>query len=302
MRKGGKTLLSVIVLSYNVKDVLYKCLASLKRSIEEIDAEVFVIDNNSTDGSAEMVRRKFPWVRLIVSRENLGFARGNNLAKGKVKGEYVLFLNSDIISNRKAISSSLEYLIKHKDVGAVTCKVVLPDGSLDKDTRRSFVTPWVGLVHLVLKLDKVFPRSRLFGRYWYGYIPEDRTHDVDVIQGAFFLTRRKILDEVDWFDEDYFLDGDDIDLCWKIKEKGWRIVYYPKFSVLHLKGASKGKLKEFSVSKSDKIKFRSRGVESMEIFYRKKLWKNYPLIVNLLVIAGIRLVKFLRVVKTLIFG
>ncbi len=294
--------LSIIILSYNVKGVLKDCLASLKESIRGINAEVWVVDNASSDGSAEMVKMDFPWVNLVVSDKNLGFAKGNNLARNRIRGDYILFLNSDVIVNRDAIHHSLQYLIENRDIGALTCKVVLSDGSLDKDTRRSFVTPWIGMIHLFLRLDRLFPKSKIFGRYWYGYIPEDVTHDVDVIQGAFFLTRRSVLDEVDWFDEDYFLDGDDIDLCWKIKEKGWRIVYYPKYSVLHLKGVSKGKFKAHKVPLKSKIYFRTKGVDAMEIFYRKRLWNKYPFFINYLVIFGIRLLKLIRIVRTLIFS
>lgn len=294
--------LSIVILSYNTKSILRDCLTSLKESIRGINAEVWVVDNASSDGSPEMIKSEFPWVNLIVSDRNLGFAKGNNLVRDKVRGDYILFLNSDVIVNYYAIYYSLQYLIKNEDIGALTCKIVLPDGSLDKDTRRSFITPSIGLIHLLLRLDRVFPESRFFGRYWYGYIPEDVTHDVDVIQGAFFLTRKSVLDEVGWFDEDYFLDGEDIDLCWKIKKRGWRIVYYPKYSVVHLKGVSKGKSKNSKVSLRSKIYFRTRGVESMEIFYRKRLWNSYPFFINYLVILGIRFIKLVRVIGTLLFG
>ena len=174
--------------------------------------------------------------------------------------------------------------------------MVLPDGKLDKDARRSFPTPWVALTHLVLKLDRVFPRSALFSRYWYGYLDENATHEVDAIQGAFFLVRKKILDQVGWFDEDYFLDGEDIDLSWQIKEAGWKIVYYPKVSILHLKGVTKGKNKarRGKVPLKERLKYRLSGVRSMEIFYRKRLWARYPMLVNYLVLTGIKMLKLAR--------
>ena len=129
---------------------------------------------------------------------------------------------------------------------------------------------------------------------------ENETHDVDVIQGAFFLTRKKVLDEVGWYDESYFLDGEDIDLCWKIKQKGYRIVYYPEVSIIHLKGATKGKKLGFnqSLSRKERLRFKSSGVESMKIFYKKRLWKNYPLPLNLVVLFGIKLLKLIRFLKT----
>src|SRR3972149_9899261 len=234
--------LSIIVLNYNTQDLLKNCLESLLKSDMNLKFEVIVVDNGSSDGTVEMVKRKYNWVRLITSEKNLGFAKGNNLAKNDVLGDYVLFLNTDTVVNEDTLSETLEYLKKHQ-LGAITCKVVLPNGKLDKDTRRHFITPFIGLVHLFLGLDKLFPHSKLFSQYWYGYINENKIHNVDAIQGPFFLSPKKVLDEVGWFDEDYFLDGEDIDLCWKIKNAGYRIVYYPKIQITHIKGASKGKVR-----------------------------------------------------------
>ncbi len=271
----------------------------------ELSLEVVVVDNRSTDGSAEAIsnfqfsnsppgraRGNFQFIR---NKKNLGFAAGNNKAKKLVRGEYILFLNSDTEVNKNTLEETVKYFSKNKAVGAMTCKIVLPTGELDKDARRSFPTPWVSLTHLVLGLDKFFPRSKLFSRYWYGHKSPNETHEVDVIQGAYFLVRKKVLDDVGWFDEDYFLDGEDIDLCWKIKEKGWKIIYYPKVSITHVKKASKKK----PASKEERVRFIKAGVDSMEMFYRKRLWKSYPLALNLLVIVGTRLVKAMRAIKAL---
>lgn len=300
-----KARLSVVILSYNTKELLRNCLLSLKRLQNEVSLKVIVVDNASRDGSCLMVSKEFPFVKLVRNKKNLGFAKGNNRSRKYVKSKYVLFLNSDTILSRGCLRETLGYLERHKDVGALTCKILLPSGDLDKDTRRSFVTPWVGFTHLILRLDRVFPKSKFFSRYWYGYIPEDKVHEVDVIQGAFFLTRKKILDDLGWFDEDYFLDGEDIDLCWRIKERGWKIIYYPKVSILHFKGASKGKVaspRNREVSLREKLKFRMSGVDSMEIFYKKRLWDKYPILVNYLVLLGIKTLKLGRLIKTLLFG
>ena len=200
------------------------------------------------------------------------------------------------------LSGSLGYLKKHK-LGALGCKLILPDGSLDKDARRSFITPWIGLVHLFLKLDRIFPRSKLFAKYWYGYISDDEIHEVDALQGAFFLTTKNILDKVGWFEEDYFLDGEDIDLSWKIKNLGYKIVYYPEVSIVHIKGATKGKNRKSKkyISFNDKLKYRLSGVDSMEMFYRKRLWDRYSLILNYIVLIGIKALKFLRIIKLILF-
>ena len=294
--------LSIIILNYNTRELLDGCLRSLEKVINEIYFEVVVIDNGSEDDSVEFVRKKYKWVKIFETGENLGFARGNNFAKDIVNSEYVLFLNTDTVVPAGTLSGSLGYLKKHK-LGALGCKLILPDGSLDKDARRSFITPWIGLVHLFLKLDRIFPRSKLFAKYWYGYIPDDKIHEVDALQGAFFLTTKNILDKVGWFEEDYFLDGEDIDLSWKIKNLGYKIVYYPEVSIVHIKGATKGKNRKSKkyISFNDKLKYRLSGVDSMEMFYRKRLWDRYSLILNYIVLIGIKALKFLRIIKLILF-
>jgi len=294
--------LSIIILNYNTRELLDGCLRSLEKVINEIYFEVVVIDNGSEDDSVEFVRKKYKWVKIFETGENLGFAIGNNFAKDIVNSEYVLFLNTDTVVPAGTLSGSLGYLKKHK-LGALGCKLILPDGSLDKDARRSFITPWIGLVHLFLKLDRIFPRSKLFAKYWYGYIPDDKIHEVDALQGAFFLTTKNILDKVGWFEEDYFLDGEDIDLSWKIKNLGYKIVYYPEVSIVHIKGATKGKNRKSKkyISFNDKLKCRLSGVDSMEMFYRKRLWDRYSLILNYIVLIGIKALKFLRIIKLILF-
>jgi GT2 family glycosyltransferase len=282
---------------------------SLSKRRREISLEVIVPDNGSTDDSVEMVKRDFPWVKVMENKENLGFAKGNNSARKYCHGEYILFLNSDTVVPEKTLRETVDFLKKNQNVGALTCKLVLANGQLDKDARRSFPTPWVSFTHLILRLDKFFPTSRIFAKYWYGYVSPNKLQEVDVIQGAYFLSPKKVLDEVDWFSEEYFLDGEDVDLCWKIHQMGLKIIYYPKVSILHLKGASKGKEsitnKSFKTkvkkpSLSERMKFRMAGVNSMEIFYRKFMWKRYPLFLNLIVICGIKMMKLIRSVKTLL--
>jgi GT2 family glycosyltransferase len=287
--------LSIIILNYNTEELLEDCLNSIKRYKNEVPLEVIVSDNDSTDNSVDMVRKKFPWVKILEG-ENAGFSVGNNRAKNEVKGNLILFLNPDTVVKKGVLAKTVSYLKKNKDVGAVTCKLVLPSGELDKDVRRSFPTPWVSLTHLVLRLDRLFPKSKLFAKYWYGYISENKTHEVDAIQGAYFLSWKHILDSVGWFDEEYFFDGEDIDLCWRIKEAGWKLVYYPKVSIIHVKGVTKGKSKKWKhkVPLEQRLKLRMAGMNSMERFYKKNLWNKYPLLFNWLVIFGIRFFKLIR--------
>ena len=313
-----KPKLSIIVLSLNTKKLLMECLDSLKRVRKEINFEVIVVDNGSTDGTVAMLRNfQFPRLRrdfggqaffnfqFIENKKNLGFAAGNNKARPYCRGKYILFLNSDTTLPKGTLKEMVSYMEKNPQVGAATCKILLPGGSLDKDARRAFITPWIGLTHLYLKLDRIFPKSKLFAKYWYGYIPDNKIHEVDALQGAFFLSPKKVLDKVGWFDEDYFLDGEDIDLSWRIKEQGYKVMYYPMVSILHKKGASKGKVGSATKKRVPidlRLRHRMAGVNSMEIFYRKHLWSRYPLIFNIFVLAGIKTLKGIRYIRTLVLG
>lgn len=283
--------LSIIILNHNTKELLSDCLHSLEKVKSEMNFEVIVSDNDSTDGSLEMVTKSYPWVKTTKG-PNISFSSGNNRAKGMVKGEYVLLLNSDTVVKPKALSESVDYIEKHSDVGALTCKLVLKDGSLDKDARRRFPTPWISFKRLFLKDGR---------EYWYEDVDENSVHEVDAIQGAFFLTTKNILDEVGWLDEKYLFDGEDLDLSYQIRRLGYKIVYYPRVQILHLKGASKGKIKGLGKSVDKKLRIRKKmeGVDSMEYFYRKNLWNKYPLVFNLFVLTGIKFLKVLRYVQVL---
>lgn len=286
----SKPVLSIVILSFNTKDLIKGCLKSLEKVRNELPFEVIVADNGSIDGSLEMVKKEFPWVIPLDNKANLGFAKGNNAARKIARGKYVLFLNSDTIIYKGVLKESIRFMEEHPEAGAMTCKLVLANGQMDKDIRRRFPTPWISFTRLVLGSGRL---------YWYEDIPEDKTHEVDAIQGAYHLSPRKVLNEVDWFSEDYFLDGEDIDLCWKIRAKGYKIYYYPKVKTLHLKGVSKGKNEaKKKVSLASRLKFRMASVDSMEIFYKKWLWKRHSLLVSLLVLAGIKFLKAARFIKT----
>lgn len=290
MKKSQKNnpVLSIVIVSFNTKEVLKNCLVSLDKVKKEIPFEVIVSDNGSEDGSVELIKKNFKWVKLIENNANLGFSKANNAARKIARGRFVLFLNSDTEVPKNTLRESVKYLEEHKDVGSMTCKIILPSGDLDRDTRRSFPTPFVALTHFS-GLDRLLPQSKIFAKYWYSYIDEDTEHEADVIQGAFHLSRKRVLNKVGWFDEDYFLDGEDIDLCWKIKDRGYKIIYYPKVSILHIKKASKKKSKS-----SLKV---TSGMKAMEIFYRKRMWSRYPFFINYLVVIGIKILLGIRLAK-----
>ncbi len=281
--------LTIIILNYNTKELLTDCLNSIKQNINEVAMEVIVSDNGSTDGSPQTVRKKFPWVKLTEG-QNEGFSKGNNRAKPLVNGKMILFLNPDTVVYKNVFKKTTQYLKKHKNVGALTCKLVLPDGSLDKDTRRRFPTPWISFQHLVLS------NSR---KYWYEDVSEDMIQEVDTIQGAFLLTWKHILDKVGWWDEGYFFDGEDIDLCYQIHKEGSKVVYYPEVYITHLKGVTKGKVSKWKhkVTAKQRQKLRLAGVASMERFYRKNLWDKYPILFNYFMILGINIFKAIRYIR-----
>jgi len=286
--------LSIIILNYNTKELLEDCLNSVKKYESEVPFEVIVSDNSSTDGSPEMIRKKFPWVKYTEG-PNDGFSKGNNRAKSLVEGDMVLFLNPDTVVHEGVFAKTVKYLKDHAEVGALTCKLVLPGGKMDKDVRRLFPTPKIAFQHLALGINK---------DYWYEDIPESTTHEVEAIQGAFFLTWKKILDKVGWFDENYFFDGEDIDLCYQIHEAGYKLVYYPEVTVTHLKGVTKGKVKKwkYKVSPQQRKKLRLAGVSSMERFFKKNLWKKYPLAFDYFVVFGINVFKIIRYIKVAVLS
>lgn len=277
-----KPTLSIIVLSHNTKDITINCLKSLENVRKELDFEVILSDNASTDGSVEAVESNFGWVKILKG-QNISFSNGNNRARKVVRGKYVLLLNSDTLVHKNTLKSCVEYYESHDNIGALTCKLVLPDGSLDRDARRRFPTPWISFNRLFLKNGK---------EYWYEDVSFDKIHEVDAIQGAFFLTTKKILDQVGWLDENLIFDGEDLDLSFQIKKAGYKIIYYPSVSITHIKKASKN---NFSG-----IARKMQGINSMEYFYRKNLWNNYPLLFNYFVLLGIKFLKLLRFMQTVI--
>jgi len=262
--------LSIIILSYNVKDKLLACLKSLPK---HPDWEIIVPDNGSTDGSLEAVKQAF------TTGGNIGFAAGNNVGIKKSVGEYVLLLNPDTIVYPNTIETVLKYMENHPQVGAATCRVELPDGTLDYSCHRGFPTPWGSLLHF-LGLKKL-------SSYTSQNIP-NVIHEIDALTGAFALIRRKAGEQVSWLDEDYFWNGEDIDFCCKIKEKGWKVMYVPDVKITHYKGSS--------VMATDETKKRwaENSTEVMGLFYKKHLAQKYPFFINWLVYTGIWMLRNLR--------
>jgi hypothetical protein len=228
---------SVVIVNYNVREFLRQCLLSLQKALASLAAEIFVVDNASTDGSVEMMRREFPEVKLITNRENLGFAAANNQALRQASGRLVVLLNPDTVVQEDTFVAIRDFMERHPDTGMVGCKILNPDGTLQLACRRSFPTPWVAFTRLS-GLSRLFPKSRWFGRYNLTYLPEDETAEVEAISGSFMAVRREALAQVGTLDEDFFLYGEDLDWCFRMRQRGWKIHYFPGTQIVHFKGES----------------------------------------------------------------
>ena len=283
------TTIGIIITTYNSETTIKECLNSIKKINRRIKKEVIIVDNASTDNTLTIINHK-KGVNIIKNEKNVGYSKANNHGAKKAKAEYLLFLNPDTRANKSTVQTMLEFMERNKDVGAATCKVMLQNGRLDKACRRSFPTPWNIFCHLT-HLDRVFPHSKILSRYNLTYIPEEKTIEVDSIVGAFFLVRREAFEEVGGWDEDYFLFGEDIDLCYKLKERGWKIVYYPKTTIIHQKGSSTFMHTKKKLNKDEKER-RAEAIkhfhEAMQIFYHKHYGKKYSSITKAMVTIGIK--------------
>jgi len=291
--------LSIIILNYNTSDLLRDCLKSIQLTdCDGLSIETIVVDNASSDESQAMVESEFDWVILLKNQYNVGFAAGNNLGITKAKGRYLLFLNSDTLIPEKIFPELINYLDRENKVGGLTVKLVLKNNLMDPDCHRGFPTPWASLTYF-LGLEKLWPKSKLFGQYHKFYLSLDQIHDVDSVCGAFLLVRRRAFDEVGGWDENYFFYGEDIDFCFRLKQCGWKIRYYPLLKVIHYKGASSGLRSETrSVARIDKetrIKVAKASIEAMKIFYDKFYKDQYSFLITSIVIFGIQIKGWFRV-------
>ncbi|MBI3485808.1 glycosyltransferase family 2 protein [Candidatus Daviesbacteria bacterium] len=288
MKASEQKKLSISIVNYNSGDYLLECLKSLDKVKSEVRFDVWIADNNSSDDSLNQAKKKFPYFHYIENTENLGFAKANNQILKQIETPYVLFLNHDTKVLPKTLKRMVSFMDNNLKVGASSCLVEKADGSLDLASHRSFPTPWVSFKYYVLKDDTLYHQT---------FKDMTKPHVVDAIVGAFFLTRKKILDEVGFFDEDYFLYAEDIDLCFRIKKAGYKIFYVPDVKIIHMKGVSSG-IKSHSqdvssASKEIKIKSLNSFYQTMIIFYRKNLAASYPFFINWLVYLGIYLKWFL---------
>jgi len=229
--------LSVIIVSYNVSSFLDQALTTLKDSARGLEYEVYVVDNASIDKSVSMIREKHSWVKLIENDCNLGFARANNQALSRATGRHVLLLNPDTVLRRDTIKTMINFLDEHPEAGVAGCKVINPDGSLQLACRRGFPTPGVAFFKMV-GLSNLFPKSKTFGAYNLTYLDPDSVTEVDAVSGSFMMLRKEVFDKVGFLDEDFFMYGEDLDICYRVKQAGWKVFYVPYTEIIHFKGES----------------------------------------------------------------
>jgi len=228
--------LSIIIVNWKVKDLLEKCLSSIFEQTKNISFEVFVVDNNSGDGSAEMVREKFPQVDLTAGAENLGFAKGNNLAIKKSRGRYILLLNPDTEILDNALEKMVRFMDTHPECGVGGCKLLNLDLSLQPSVRA--FPDLVSQVFILLKIHHLFPHSKAMHKYLVQDFDYEKTQEVDQVMGAFMMIRREVIEKIGMLDENFWIWFEEVDFCKRAKEAGFKILYTPEAKIIHLYGQS----------------------------------------------------------------
>lgn len=293
----NKVDLSIITVAFKSQDQIKKWVESIAETVMDNSFEMIISDNSPDHETEKVVKdlqKKYKNLIYIFNDANLGFSAGNNVGIKKSSGEYVLFLNPDVIVTKECIDGMIAYLKVHPDVGTATPAVFLPNGKLDDSCHRGFPTPWRAFCHFS-GLAKRFPRSKLLAGYNMTYLNLKKTHGIDALAGSFLPISRKLGEELKWWDEDYFFYGEDIDFCYRIKQKGYEIMYVPEYKALHHKGMSSG-IKEVSQEQSKatletKIWATNHRFKAMEIFYGKHYQKKYPWFMTKAVLFAIKFKK-----------
>jgi GT2 family glycosyltransferase len=256
--------LSVIIVNYNVVYFLEQCLNSVIAASKNLNVEIFVVDNNSVDGSVELVQEKFPDVKLIANKENAGFSKANNQAIQLSSGRYILLLNPDTVVEEDTFEKTIKFMDENPDSGGLGVRMIDGKGKFLPESKRGFPSPWVAFCK-IFGLSKVFPKSKTFGQYHLGYLSEFEINEIDVLSGAFMLMRKETLDKVGNLDETFFMYGEDIDLSYRIKLGGYKNYYFPDTKIIHYKGES---------TKKSSVNYVFVFYKAMVIFAKKHLSAN----------------------------
>ena len=271
------TILSIIIVSYNVREFLEQAIRSIQKSTGSIEYEIIVVDNASSDGTVPYLRKQFSDIKIISNPDNVGFAKANNQAIKKSRGQYICLINPDTIVQEDTFAELLAFFENHPDAGCVGCKILNPDGSLQLACRRSYPTPWVAFTKII-GLAALFPKSRWFGRYNLTFLDPDQISRVEAISGSFMLVKRSVVRDVGGLDESFFMYGEDLDWCYRIKKAGYSIYYVPSTQIIHFKGES---------SKKSPFQQRRLFYEAMRLFVKRHFHKTSALLPSWLLIAAI---------------
>jgi GT2 family glycosyltransferase len=257
--------LSVIILNYNVRYFLEQCVLSVQDALQHVDGEIIVIDNNSSDDSCQMMKTRFPHIKLIENKENVGFPKGNNVGAAEAKGEYLCILNPDTVVAEDTFSKILnsQLATRNPQLGIIGCKLVDGTGNFLPESKRGIPTPWVAFTK-IFGLYKIFPKPQLFNQYYAQHLTENQSGKVDILVGAFMLMKRDLYNEVGGFDENCFMYSDDIDLSYMVLKKGKINFYFAETTAIHYKGES-------TVKDGTYMK---RFQEAMDYFYTKHFKKS----------------------------
>jgi len=275
--------LSIIIINYRTYEFTKRTIESIIHKKHSFDYDIYVVDNDSADGSLERLLNTFSkeksdgLIKFIANNENKGFAYANNIAMEQTNSKYVLLLNSDTIIVNDCLENCFSYMESNKDLGALGCKVLLPDGNLDKACRRSFPDVKVSFYRMT-GLSTIFPKSERFGKYNLTYLDENENYEVDSIVGAFMFVRSETIKQVGLLNETFFMYGEDLDWCYRIKNAGWKIVYYSDAEIIHYKGAS---------SKKQKNKLIYEFHRAMYIFYNEHYKDENPIATTAFTYLGI---------------
>ena len=279
--------LSIVIVNYNVEYFLEQCLYSVRRALQGIEGEVFVVDNNSVDGSLKMLAQKFPEVKVIANKENVGFSRANNQAIRISTGEYVLLLNPDTVVEDDTFSKCLDFMDSHPDAGGLGVKMVDGKGNFLPESKRGLPTP-AAAFYKMFGLAKLFPHSKRFAHYYMGHLSNDETNECEILAGAYMLMRRETLDKVGLLDETFFMYGEDIDLSYRITQGGYKNYYFPETRIIHYKGES---------TKKTSVNYVFVFYRAMEIFAKKHFGKKWASSFSFLINMAIYFKAFLALVS-----
>lgn len=285
--------ISIIIVNYNVEYFLDQCLDSVVKAIKNIEAEVIIVDNNSVDGSLQMLQEKYPQFKLIANKFNGGFSKANNQAIKEAKGKYVLLLNPDTVVEEDTFSKTIEFMDNTPSSGGLGVRMINGKGEFLPESKRGLPTPMVAF-YKIFGLSSLFPRSKRFGQYHLGHLSEFETNKIDVLSGAYMMMRKETLDKVGLLDEDFFMYGEDIDLSYRITQGGYDNYYYPETTIIHYKGES---------TKKSSVNYVFVFYRAMIIFAKKHFSGNnaklYSFLINLAIYLRASFAILVRVIKQL---